>query len=486
MSYAYAIVILFATRFFVSAVFSPPLDGDLGWQRWLGRWIVEHRSIPRALGPETFTAPGAPWTPQEWAFSLAAYAGSSGAAKVAFELIPVACATAVLLLVAYRSARRGASPIATACATLLCGVAIDESFGVRAQVIGWITFAVYLTFLEAPRPKYVAAFITAVVWSNLHGSAMLACAIAGVFCVAVALEERGFTPALRSALIFTVLTPVAISLNPFGIGLPLYAVELFRSPIRAYIQEWRPTTVQELSFLYGDLPMLIGIIGAGIRGSRVWFDRLLVLTFTVLVFTAARHMAIFGIALAPIFAKALSDVLAPLLASEPTPRARRFVAIATSAVAAVLGIAVSYTRVGELTATKEKMPYAELAQVRALPGTHNVYCADFAWCSHALKIPNERTFLDGRADPFPPSVWSDFASIAYLRPDWVTRLDATGTNVAIVSSNAALDQALGETPGWKRLSRSKLFALYIREPAPLHSAAESRLGGPTGGTPPRS
>jgi hypothetical protein len=462
VNYAYAIVILFATRFFVSAVYFPPLDGDLGWQRWLGRFIAERGYIPRSLGSETFTANGAAWTPQEWAFSLAAYAGSSGAAKIAFELIPVACAVGVLLLVAYRSDRRGATPIATACATLLCGVGIDESFGVRAQVIGWIAFAVYLTFLEAPRPKYVAAFVTAAIWSNLHGSAMLACAIAGVFCLAVALEERAWTPASRAALIFALSTPIAISLNPFGIGLPLYAIELFRSPIRMYIQEWRPTNVHELSFLYGDLPMLLGIIGAGIRGARVWFDRLLVLTFVVLVFTAARHMAIFGIALAPIFAKALSDVLAPVMGAEPTARARRLVSIACATVAAIVGVAVSISRVGDMESIKEKMPYAELAAVGTLPGTHNLYCADFAWCSHALARPNERSFLDGRADPFPTSVWHDFASIAYLMPGWRERLDATGTNAVIVASNAALDQALAKTPGWRRISKSKDYALYVR------------------------
>ena len=72
----------------------------------------------------------------------------------------------------------------------------------------------------------------------------------------------------------------------------------------------------------------------------------------------------------------------------------------------------------ELRAAKDKMPYKELALLAAEPGAHNVFCADFAWCSHTLRYANEKTFLDGRADPFPPRVWTDYGAIAYVRPAW--------------------------------------------------------------------
>ena len=108
----------------------------------------------------------------------------------------------MLLTVAYRCERRGATPVATALAVLLCGVALDESFGVRAQVIGWFCFAFYSVALEAAHPSYLAALAVAAVWSNLHGSAMLACAVAGIFLAATALEERRLSPALRNAAIF--------------------------------------------------------------------------------------------------------------------------------------------------------------------------------------------------------------------------------------------------------------------------------------------
>jgi hypothetical protein len=464
MNYAIPIVILFAARFFTAAVFAPPLDGDLAWQRWLGAWIVVHGAIPRTLGSETFTAPGAAWTPQEWAFGLAAYAGSSGVAKIVFELFPVACAVGALIAVAYRCEKRGCTPVASACAVMLCGLALDESFGVRAQVVGWFCFAIYLVALEARPPKLIAALAIAAVWSNLHGSAMLACAIAGIFVVATLLEERAFTVPVRNAAIFAALTPLAISLNPFGIGLPLYAIELFRSPIRPLIQEWRPSTVHEMSLLYGDLPMLLIVGAIGIRGKRIWLDRLLVATFTALVFTAARHMAIFGIVLAPIFARALSDVLEPILGAAPAAQARRWMGLVLGAAALVLAAGVSAARVSELRAAKDKMPYAEMARLAAEPGAHNVFCADFAWCSHVLRYSNERSFLDGRADPFPPRVWTAYSDIAFVRPGWRDQLHETGTNAVIATSGSALDQALARAAEWKRVSSNADFSLYELRP----------------------
>jgi hypothetical protein len=460
MSYAYPVIILFAVQYIVSAVFAPPLDGDLGWQRWLGHFIVQHGFIPRSLGAETYSAMGTAWTPQEWAFSLAAYAGSAGVAKTIFSLWPALCATGVLVLVAVRCRARGAAPIATAVAVMFVGIALDASFGVRAQVIGWICFAAFLTLIEASPPRLLWALLIAALWSNLHGSAMLACVIGGVFAVAVVLDERRWTPAVRNAVIFAALTPVAVSINPFGVGLPLYALDLFSSSIRPYIQEWRPTTVHQISFLYGDLPMLLGLCALGIRASKSWFDRLLVLVFTALVFTAARHMAIFGIALAPIFARSLSDVLARVL--DPARKPPIGFVAALCAAALIFATITSNMRLRDPDFFNDKMPDAVIAHIAAEPHNHNVLCGDFTWCSLLLRYPNAKTYLDGRADPFPSSVWERYADVVYLRSAWEHSLDASHTDTVIVAHDAPLDQALSKRPGWQRVFADKSFTLYER------------------------
>jgi len=77
LKYAWLVIGIVAARFLTTAIAYPQLDGDLAWQRRLGETILRTHAIPRALGDETFTAAGAPWLPQEWAFSvLGALAGN--------------------------------------------------------------------------------------------------------------------------------------------------------------------------------------------------------------------------------------------------------------------------------------------------------------------------------------------------------------------------------------------------------------------------
>ena len=80
MRYAWLVLGVFAARFFATAIAFPQVDGDLSWQRWLGGVERASHAIPRRLGAESFAAVGANWTPQEWAFSLAASYARGGVA----------------------------------------------------------------------------------------------------------------------------------------------------------------------------------------------------------------------------------------------------------------------------------------------------------------------------------------------------------------------------------------------------------------------
>src|SRR5579872_2226109 len=71
MKIAAAIIVVFCARFLMGALSFPAHDGDIAWQQWLGTYVLHQHMLPKQLGPETFTSSGAPWIPQEWAFSVA-------------------------------------------------------------------------------------------------------------------------------------------------------------------------------------------------------------------------------------------------------------------------------------------------------------------------------------------------------------------------------------------------------------------------------
>jgi hypothetical protein len=457
---------LFAGRFFVTAIWYPPGDGDLGWQRWLGGEILRTRAIPRSLGHETFTAPGAAWLPQEWMFGIVATQARGGVALSLFAAFAAACALAALALVAARTLRRGASPVAAAMCVACAGVGLVESFGVRVQVVAWPILALFLLVLDEEGPWMWAAVPIASLWSNVHASAMLAPALAGAACVGVALEERRWSDRVRRSALLAAACALAICVNPFGSELPRYALTLFSSPIRHYITEWKVTDLGDASFAFGALPLLFAALAFGVGArERRWKDVAVFLTFGYLLASAARNVAIFGLGAAPLVAVGLTRAL-PRPTARPLVPFRRLTALGLPAFSLVLSVLVAVSLVRSIPVAERTLPLSALATLERTSQTHRLFCGDFAWCSFVLPPgggpPSIATFLDGRADPFPLSVWSDFIAIVRVHPDWRARLGARGVDAVLVARDAPLGQALALAPEWRSAYHDARFRIYLR------------------------
>jgi hypothetical protein len=462
LKYAYLVIGVFAARFFSTAIAYPQADGDLAWQRWLGDTILRTRAIPRSLGPETFSAPGAEWIPQEWLFSLGA-AVARGSLWPFFAGLIALCATVALLLTAWRAHRRGASPLAVALGTSLAAIAILESFGVRAQVAAWPFVVGFLALIELDGPWALAAIPLAALWSNVHASAMLAPVFAGLWAIG-SFADEGFSPRVGRTLVIAAGSLAAICLNPFGIGLPLYAVHLFSSPFKSMITEWKHTDLGDPSFGYGSLPLLLCAAAFGVRGEGKWRDRLMLIAVAVLMFSAARNVGIFALAIMPIVAAALTrDV--PFLkmppVEEPT-RADRFAARLIPVFSLLLAVLVTAGLLRSEARTEDGQPRAAIAAIPSLPGAHRVFCADFAWCSFIVENGTGSVFLDGRADPYPLAVWKDFTTVVRLRPGWNARLAAHRVDTVLVAKDAPLEQGLQLSRDWHVAYADKKFEIWQR------------------------
>jgi hypothetical protein len=462
MKYAYLVVAVFAARLFATAIAFPQADGDLAWQRWLGATILRTGSIPRTLGSETFSSPGATWIPQEWLFSLAA-ATARGALWPVFAGAVALCAVAALLISARCAQRRGASPLAVALGTGLAAIALLESFGVRAQVVAWPLVVGFLALLDVEGPGAYAAIAVAALWSNLHASAMLAPVLAAIAAGGTSLDD-GFSVRARRTAVIAVASLGAICCNPFGVGLPLYAIDLFASPFKMMITEWKRTDIGDPSFGFGSLPLLLCAAAFGVRGAGKWRDRLLLIAVAVLMFSAARNVGIFALAIMPIVAAALTrDV--PFLAvprAEPETQLDRTMGRLIPAFSALLAVGVCAGLLRSPERVNDNAPGHALAALRALPGSHRVFCADFAWCSFVLEQGTGRVFLDGRADPYPQTVWNDFATVVRLQPGWRARLDAREVDTVLVAGDAPLAQGLRLDPDWRVAYRDPKYELWRR------------------------
>ncbi|HKU81229.1 MAG TPA: hypothetical protein VJP76_03590 [Candidatus Tumulicola sp.] len=458
MSAVRIVMVLCGGLFLVLGPLRRPGDGDLWWQRWLGEAILRSHMIPSRLGPETFSAPGAPWVPQEWIFSVLVAWAMQHSAFVAFSVV-VSLIPAAILLSIYLRARGRASISATAVAMLLCALSLVASFGIRAQVLGWVCFAAFLlAAYRRDRWFYLVVPVT-VVWANLHASMMIAPVYLVLYVIGEALE--GGAGALRASRALRVLPIVALAVfcTPFGWHLPAYALALSVSPIRHYINEWQPASFKDLDFLIGALPLAL-ILLVGLRSSlRRKAEVLPAMALFAAAVLAKRDIPLFAIAAAPLAAAALDAILPGI--QKVQLRTREMEPFAIVAIAVVLAIN-GLTLVAIQRVEPPVLPVAAVAHLANGGQASRLLCEDFSHCSLALQYPNVRIFMDGRCDPYPVSVWKSYLTMVRARSDWQAALARYGVDAVVARRSGRLSAALASSGSWHRAYRDASFVLYKR------------------------
>lgn len=462
MRIAVAIIAIFCARFLMGAWFYAGHDGDLAWQQWLGQYILHQHHLPQHLGHETFTAPGARWVPQEWAFSVAVAWFSAHHRFVALAALSVIAAAVSLLLVAYRSYRRGASTFATALVTALTGFAMLQAFGVRAQIFGWLFFSIVLLALDLENQWMLLGLAAVALWANVHASALIAPVIVGAWAMGTWIEDRAWTVRVERNMVFAAGSLVAVCFTPLLWHLPLYAVNLETSTIRSAIAEWQPTDLLFPGFASGLLPLLAICCYFGIAAPRErWRDGMLFAAAALMAGIAVRHIPLAAMMIAPMAAQRLSSLVPSHARINAVMQEHFSEAVIYVCSALVCGIIVlNLAHLPQISGVT--LPKTAIASLANVPGTHNLYCEDFAWCSLALERQNVRTFIDGRCDPFPNRVWSDYLAVERVSPAWNRVLERWNVDSVLVDKNNSLAQAIALRRDWHLFYRDGRYEIFLR------------------------
>ncbi|MDQ6932007.1 MAG: hypothetical protein M3160_02390 [Candidatus Eremiobacteraeota bacterium] len=440
------IVVVFAicAGFAIVRMATVPGDGDIFWQRWLGSVILATREVPRALGDEVTSAVGSPWVAHEWLFSVAyAWLQMHGLGVIAVVGL-AACVMGVLILTALRTLDLGASITSTIAAMVITTLTMMSGLGIRVQIVSWLFVTIFLKLLPQKRVRWILIILT-VVWANLHASVVIAPIIIGAYGVGRTLDHR--REGLPLALL-TILTAAATLATPFGYVLPTYAFSILsNSLIHQLTTEWQAPSVWAL--LIGLLCIIpIALIPRDRIGSG---ERLVVLLLFLMMADAVRNMPLFFIGAAPLAAAALPF--------------RSRVLVAESANAVAFGLFVSVGTFVTILLTvhafgKASAPLPTFAAqyITNLPDTR-VFCNDFAWCGMVVGHPGVRVFLDGRADPFPRSVWADYKTIRF-ESTWNSALRRNGLNTVLVARTDGLTRRLSTSALWVRVYSDRYYEVY--------------------------
>jgi hypothetical protein len=265
------------------------------------------------------------------------------------------------------------------------------------------------------------------------------------------------------------LVPFATLATPLGVKLPEYALMLVRSPIRRFIDEWRPVGWGHQFFWYGAFPMLAIAL---LCGRKLWRERprdaVLAVALAAATFQSVRNAPLLGFVLLPLAASSLDMVLGRFafwrfdLLRFPGPR--RLAIFGGALLAMVVFVASARGAPGAKIWRPALDAFGKLS---AMPGEHRLFCYDFAVCSPALDFPALRVYMDGRADPYPPQVWFDFDTLRQAAPGWLGLVDSYGINAAYVKRGDKLDKALTKQRDWVPIATAETCCrLYVRRAPP--------------------
>jgi hypothetical protein len=440
-------------------------DRYLFWDSYLdlaaGKYIAGH-GIPHH---EVFTvaARGDAWIDQQWLAHLVYYGSwTLGGYPLVAIVSSAAVALAFGLLTAFQISR-GAHPQRAVLWSAAAFVVCMGNTVIRAQVLAMPLFVAMVWGLiddsEQPRFRRRVWLVLPmlVLWSNLHGSALLAALIVTVCAAHRAAVLRAARQSAARYASVAALSALTIFANPYGLSvLDYYRALIGNSVVRRYITEWGPPSFGNI-VSFGFIGMLLAtcivqgyVLGKG-RRLPATQTALLVLT-AVLASQGIRYQAWFGIVAAAINGEALAGIGRP--PHELAVRVKRgllgmVAAFATATVVVVLATSdATFEQLQPTAAMAAAAAYAaDHPQVRLL--ADDTTSSALLWKYPALQ---GRVAFDARLEQFDQGEtrrWFEFISVSGANWMRATR----GYDLVIVSrqDHPELARALEHDAGWRPL-----------------------------------
>jgi hypothetical protein len=287
----------------VASVLAAVLTADIAYHIRAGQLMLESGRL-LDTDPFTFTAFGEPWLNQQWAASVifaAVYDGSGWLGLLLMRAVLIGVAFG-LVYAACRATE--ASQLVSAFVTMGAFVVAATNLALRSQLFGVVFFAAVVALL-AWRRRYPLALwlipLIMVAWANTHGSFFVGWAAIGLALLEDLVARRRLALTTGAVLVVSVL---ATLVNPWGVQMWAYVVELTRDPvISAIVTEWQAPTLRTPTgiFFFASVAVVVALLI--VRGRSVsWLQLLWLAGLVVLSLMAVRNVVWWAVGAAPVVA----------------------------------------------------------------------------------------------------------------------------------------------------------------------------------------
>ncbi len=468
-------------------------DADTATHVATGKWILQHRQIPKT-DPFSGTYAGREWFAHEWladvGLALAHRAAGWPGVVVASALLIVA---AHVLLYRFL-VRRGDDALVSFGAVLAAAAAASSHWLARPHLLTVLLLVVWVIILEEVlrgerRRGWLAALpLLAMLWANLHGGFLVAFGTLACYLVGTLVQARAWRPThplldparqrarglLGPLATASSASAAAVLLNPWGWRLPWHLLTFFsdRGAALRATSEFAPATIEDRAGWA--LIIFLGFCVAGLAcAARVAIMRrragmpasagldpgtLMAFALTAaMALMSIRHVEVMVIFGAIVMADGISALLPRALdaaAVADLARLRRYEAGHDGGLLLVVLIGlVTLAAAGELPAAgfdPEQFPVRMVEELKAAgPASDGPVFTPDVWGGYLiLEWPEARVFVDGRWDMRGDAFFERYANIYLAGPGWSRALDDYGVTVALLPPDAPLTGAMRASLDW--------------------------------------
>ena len=464
-------IALFAIVFIIAVNQCSTLDPDLWWHLQTGKDIVANKSIPH-VDPYSFTKAGSVWITHEWLSEVVMYgvyrlAGLGGLVFLFSALISIA------MLIVFRQC--AGQPYIAGLAVLFAALSSAPLFGIRPQMITLLFASTYLAVLRSyslTGRSRVLWWLPAmmILWVNLHAGFALGLGLIALYFLSLTLERRW--ELLRPLLLIGIACALVVPINPNGFRIFLYPLETLTSPsMAALIEEWASPNFHETTFLPFAVFLFATFIVLATSKRRPRVGELFLLLATAAgALRSIRHIPVFALVAAPVFADHLSD----LVSIRSSPESRAHAASTTTGqvllylMLLVMPLGFAVIQLWYFVSHQERYiakrnPVAAVDYIRSqhLPGpVYNKY----GWGGYLIYrlYPEYRVYIDGRADVYGDAFLFEMKNTYDGHNGWREPLDRYGVRTALIPPDVPLASLLRNDKEWRQAYEDGQAVIFTR------------------------
>jgi hypothetical protein len=455
-------------------------DPDFWWHIGVGDWILTHHQIPH-IDLFTYTVSTHEFIAHEWLSEtiIAILFRNLGMGAVALFFGAVTWLGFFFIL---KTMKKQSFPF-IGIALLIGLLAGNPIWGPRPQMITFAGAAFVLYALKHYRDYgqkkilYPLPFIF-IIWANCHAGFVIGLGFLVLFLM-VEVFERKFlkTPktfAIKPLVVITVLSFMAIAINPNFLEIYLYPIKtLGNSALQNLVDEWKSPNFHDHAFLaYEAMILLIITLLVGAKGKLKLFEAALLLITLDLSLHAVRNIVLFVVVAIPSLAFLLetnwNQYIAPHWNPKPPPKT---VLTGSINLAVLFLIAIIITPfilpalvqspTGKIT--NANFPVQAINSLHGTPPPGRVF-NQFQWGGYmTYRLPQTKIYIYGETTLLGNDFLNEYEAVVTLKPNYEKILSDRQITWIIYATGAPLEVALETNPEWHITHKDKQATILVRQ-----------------------